>query len=174
MSRHEGEVLRSYEGDDIPQVFVDIRLVRRIGSLSPMVMAMWQGAKGLLFLGALALTLAFLVIPDFNLAHQLRIALAVILAWQVWDQVVAHRNYGLSHILLTTKGVLMTEENLYLRWEEIDSWKQQGNLLRFKPKPGFGAKGLFAASELDVPLSQGNRELVLELFRENVARWKPE
>lgn len=161
--------------DDIPRIWVDIRVTRKLGMLSPAATGMWQTVKAVLFFGALALTIAQSVYPAAGIPANVRIACALVVAWLVYEFVIARRSYGVSHILVTTKGVLFTEENVYLRWEELESFQVGGGLLRLRPKPGYGPEGLFAPRDLDVPLSDQNRELLLDLCRENgVPAWKPE
>ena len=150
------------------------RLERSSGSMPPVAMACWQGLKSVAFLLSLAGALAYLCWDEFTPTLNLRIVMACIIGWQFWEQVIARRRYGISHILLTSKGVLFTEENVYVKWEDIESYMQHGDMLRFKPAPGCGPRGLFARSELDIPLSKANREFVLDLFKERVTRWKPE
>ena len=166
--------VRILEGDDIPRVYVDIRLTRRMGALSPAATRMWQALKGVLFLVSAIAILGLTIMPRANVPLNVRIALAAMAVWLFWDQVVSRRHWGASHILLTTKGVLFTDENVYVRWDDIESYKVAGNLLRMRPKAGHRPAGLFAPSELDIPLTEGNREHVLELFREyGVPAWRP-
>lgn len=161
--------------DDTPRIWVDIRLTRKLGSMSPDATRMWQGAKGVIFFVALALTIVQSVYPAAGIPANLRIACALMIAWLVYELIIARRSYGVSHILVTTKGMLFTEENVYVRWEDIESYQVGGGLLRVRPTPGHGAKGLFAPKDLDVPLSDQNRELLLDLCRENgVPPWKPQ
>ena len=167
--------IRRLEGDDIPQIFLDIRLRRTIGSLPPLALSMWLGLKAAMFLASLAGVVALTILPDAEVGLNLRIALSVVLVWLFYEHVLARRHYGVSHILATTKGVLFSDENIYVRWEDIESYKAAPDLLRFRPAPGHGPKGLFAPKELDIPLNDGNRDHIVELFRDNgVKKWKPE
>ncbi len=160
--------------DDLPYIHVDIRLTRRIGILPPMAMALWQGMKAVFLIASLLGMFVLVIKPEIQVSDSLRYIMVLMVVWQVWDQLIARRRYGTSHILVTTKGVCLTDENIYVRWEEIESWKNDGNLLRMKPKPGFGPKGFMAPSECDIPLTDRNRAFLLEKFREKVPRWKPE
>ena len=170
----EARDVRIFEGDDVPRIWVDIRLVRRIRSLPPMAVRAWQALKNLLFVACLASGVALLTVEGLDAPQGLRLLIGVGMVWLVWDQVIARRRPGVSHILLTTKGVLLTDENVYVRWEEIEGWQLGSNLLRFKPKPGFGATGLFAPTWLEIPLAPQNKDIVLEHFREHAKVWKPE
>ena len=158
---------------EMPVIHVDIRLTRRIGVLPPMAMKSWQAMKSVLFFASLIGIFYAVLRPEAEIHEAIRYTMVFILVWQVWDQIIARHRYGVSHILVTTKGVCFTDDNIYVRWEEIENWKNDGNLLRMKPKAGFGPKGIFAAKECDIPLTEQNREFLLELFRERVPRWKP-
>ena len=162
------------EESEIPRIYVDIRIRRTIGIMPPMALAAWQKLKGVFFLGSIVATFFLILRPQFPVQGSFRIVVCLFLAWLLWDQVFARRHYGVSHVLITTKGVLFSDENLYVRWEEIQDWKHAGSLLRLRPKPGFGAKGLFAPRELDIPLTEANGEFLLDMFREKVERWRPD
>ncbi len=160
--------------DAPPVIHVDIRLTRRIGTLPPMAMQLWQGFKGVLFLLSLVGIMFVTLRPETEVHEALRYTMCFMVLWQVWDKLVARHRYGVSHILVTTKGVCFTDDNIYVRWEDIESWKNDGRLLRMRPKPGHGPKGFLAPKECDIPLTENNREFLLDLFRERVSRWRPE
>ncbi len=160
--------------DGLTIIHADIRLTRRISLLPPMAMRLWQGMKFVLLIISLAGMLFVVIRPDVEVTEIPRYVMCLIVIWQLWEHLVARRRYGVSHILVTTKGVCFTDENIYVRWEEIESWKNDGRLLRMKPKPGFGPRGFMAPRECDIPLTDRNREFLLDIFREKVARWRPD
>ena len=133
--------------EDLPIIHVDIRLTRRIGSLPPIAMSLWQGFKGILALCSLAGMFLLVLRPEVEVDESLRYAMALMVFWQFWEQVISRTSYGTSHILVTTKGVCFTDENIYVRWSEIESWKNDGKLLRMRPKDGFGPRGFMAPKE---------------------------
>lgn len=160
--------------DDLPIIHVDIRLTRRIGVLPPMAMAMWQGMKAFLAIASLLGMFVVVLRPELEVGEALRYAMCLIVLWQFWEHLIAKNHYGTSHILVTTKGVCLTAENIYVRWDDIENWKNDGKLLRMRPKSGHGPKGFMAAKECDIPLTESNREFLLEIFREKVPRWRPD
>lgn len=164
---------RVFEGDDIPKIFASIKLRKSLGVLPPGAQSAYLVFKGAVFLVGLAIAITCIITPDFIRGTGLRIPLAVLVGWFYYDQVVARRNYGTSHVLVTSRGVLLTDENVYVYWDDIESYQHAGNVVRFRPKPGAGPAGLFAPKELDVPINDANREVVLDEFRSRVKRWKP-
>ncbi|MFT7618383.1 MAG: hypothetical protein ACI97A_002026 [Planctomycetota bacterium] len=160
--------------DDLPIIHVDIRLTRRIGVLPPLAMSMWQGFKAFLSLASLLGMFLIVLKPEVGVGEGLRYAMCLIVLWQFWEHIVARTQYGVSHILVTTKGVCFTDENIYVRWNDIENWKNDGKLLRMRPKDGHGPRGFMAPKECDIPLTEMNREFLLEIFRERVPRWRPD
>ena len=145
-----------------------------MGALNPTTTRLWQGAKTVLLFATLITTIVQSVYPAADIPANLRVVCAVIVTWLIYEFVIARPNYGVSHILVTTKGMLFTEHNVYVRWEEFESFQIGNGLLRMRPKPEAAPVGFFAPKDLDVPLSEQNRELLLELCRENgVPPWKP-
>ncbi len=163
--------LEELERDDaLPRIYVDIRITRRIRSLPPMTVAIWQAMKKVLFLGAILLAALALSWPEFEISQGLGIAASIMIVWQVWENMIARSHYGVSHILLTTKGILFTAENVYVHWEDVEEWAASGDLLRLTPAPRARPGGLFAPSTLDIPLAHKSRRLVLEVFRREAPR----
>ena len=160
--------------DGLTIIHADIRLIRRIGVLPPIAMKLWQGLKLFLFLASLLGVIFVAVRPTVDVPELLRWVMCSMVVWQIWEHMVARHRYGVSHILVTTKGVCFTDENIYVRWEEMESWKNDGKLLRLKPKAGFGPRGFMAPTECDIPLTDRNREFLLDIFREKVPRWRPD
>lgn len=167
------ETDRRAEEDEIPRIHADIQLRRTIASLPESTMRAWGNLKRLAFLAALAGLFYICLVPEARVEMTGRLIVVLVVAWMLWDQVFARRRIGTSHILVTTKGVLLTEDNVYVRWEEMESFQHAGDLLRFKLRPDAGPRGLFAPRSFDIPLTANNREFLLELFRERVERWKP-
>jgi len=163
--------LDELERDDaLPRIYVDIRITRRIRSLPATTVAIWQGMKKVLFLGAVLLAVLALCWPDFVISQGLGIVAAILIVWQIWENMIARSHYGVSHILLTSKGILFTAENVYIPWEDVESWAASGDLLRLTPSPQARPGGLFAPSTLDIPLAHKSRHLVLEVFRKEAPR----
>ncbi|MEZ6195057.1 MAG: hypothetical protein R3F20_04900 [Planctomycetota bacterium] len=167
--------LEKEAGDDAesPIVWVHIRLTKTMVRFPPFAVATWMFAKRLLFvLGVLGVIYA-LVAPRQLEPSTIRYVLVALLAWLLWDQIVAPKGYGKSHILVTTRGVVFTEHNLYLDWDDIANYQLSPELLRLEPKPGRGPGALFGKRRLDIPVTPRNREILRDLFAENVERWKP-
>ncbi|MCB9833214.1 MAG: hypothetical protein H6807_12135 [Planctomycetes bacterium] len=174
------------EEDEIPRIYADIELRRTIAGLPQSTIRIWLAFKRLIFLAALGGLFYMVLVPAISAAPDStggyavkdvpeggRYLITAVVAWMLWDQVFARRRLGTSHILVTTKGVLLTEDNVYLRWSEMESFQNDGKLLRFRLKPGAGPSQAFAPRTYDLPLTQANREFLLDLFREKVERWKP-
>jgi hypothetical protein len=159
--------------DEDPIVWLHIRLNKRMGSLPPMAVRAWTGLKWLFFLFGIGATFFALLVPGGLPTEIGRYLVALLLAWFIWDRVFTRGRLGLSHILVTSRGVVFTEHDLYLMWDEIESYQLSPELLRIKPKPGRGPSDWRGTRELDLPVTVRNREILRDLFGENVERWKP-
>lgn len=166
---------RELEGDDVPRVIVTIKLRRSIGSLPVAAQHLWSAVKAAVFLIGTAAAVVTTIWPNaLALPLQLRIAIALVVIWFVWDRTWARRTSGTSYILVTTHGVLISDENLYVKWDEIESYQIGSDRVRLRPKPEARPTGAFAPREFDIPLDAANRPLIADLFAENVSRWSPD
>lgn len=156
-----------------PIVWVHIRLTKRMGALPPMAVRTWSIFKALLFLGGLVGALYALLVPEGLPTDLARYLVALLLVWFAWDRVFVRGKLGLSHILVTSRGVVFTEYDIYLMWDEIESYQLSPEVLRLKPAPGKGPGDWRGARELDIPVTPRNREILRDLFAENAKRWKP-
>lgn len=134
--------------------------------LSPFALQGWLLFKNTLFLAAFAITLAQVWIPD--LMTPFRLVFQLILLWALQSTVLTQHKPGLSYILITTRGVLISDLNVYLDWNDIAAYSAAPTLIRLRTEPGAIPSWSGGARTIDVPLATSNRTDVKDAFREYV------
>ena len=153
--------------DDSPRIHIHMRLRRTMGFLPPMGVKAWLWLKSLVMLAALAVAVVHLMTPAVVTSETLRWVVGLIVVWFVYDQLANRYQYGTSHIIVATNGVFFTEDNIHLRWEDIESYSAEPTLLRLKPRPAALPGGLFVRRRYEIPITDRTREPLLEAFQDN-------
>ncbi len=153
---------------ELPVVYVSLRINRRLGVLPLLAQNTVQVLKGLVFAAACAALIWWTLSGHNEATMPLRISVIGGLLWMIWDRVLSRTRYGYTHIFVTTKGVMFGSYDLYLDWDHIESYQISDSKLKVAPHPEHRPKRWPAPKTLDIPVTKKNREILSELFRENV------
>ena len=93
-------------------VLSTIRIRRTLMHLSPFALHSWLLFKNTLFAGAFCCTIAQVWIPEFLVPF--RLVFQLILVWAIQSLILTRHKAGVSYLLVTTRGVLVTDLNIYL------------------------------------------------------------
>ncbi len=148
------------------EVISTIRIRRTMLHLSPFALQGWVLFKNSLFVAAFVLTLAQTWIPGF--VEPLRLVAQLVLIWAIQSTILTQHKPGLSFMLVTTRGILISDINVYLDWKEIDAYSAAPTLIRLRTKPGAVPSLMNGPKTIDVPLATSNRTEVKDAFREFV------
>lgn len=165
---------RTFEDDDRPVVHVALRIKKGVRSMPGFAGIAWSALKTVLLVVFLGLALWIVIDEAADVRTGGRWLIALGLVFGLYDRVMVRPRLGTFHVLVTDRGILFSEHQLYLPWDGIESYQIAGDLLRVRAKPEHAPRGLLAPRELDVPLTAANRPILTELFRERAPRWRPD
>lgn len=147
-------------------VIATIRIRRTLMHLSPFALRAWLLFKNCLFASGLGLTITQVWMPDF--LAPMRIPAQLTILWAVQSLLLSRHQPGTSYLLVTTRGLLISDLSIYLDWEDVDSYTAGPDLVRVRTKAGVMPGWSGRPQTLDVPLTPAIRTDVKDAFREYV------